>query len=134
VIVDRQGRRDPADVRSTPPAMRVLIDTAKPVVRINSADRVGDDIQVSWDITEENLELATMKLEYRTADSTNWTPVTINQATSGMARFRVSGSAAVTVRMQVMDQARNQGSAQGDVAPPRPAPTAHAAPTPAPSP
>ena len=104
VIVDRQNHRDPPDVRTIPPAMRVLIDTSKPIIRINGADRVADDVQVSWDITEDNLELATMKLEYRTPENPNWTPVTINQASSGLARFRVAGASPVTVRMQVMDR------------------------------
>lgn len=135
VIVDRQGRRDPADVRAIPPAMRVLIDTAKPLIRINAADRVADDVQVSWDITEENLELSTMKLEYRTPENPNWSPVSINQASSGLARFRVTGPSAVSVRMQVMDQARNLGTAQTEVAAPHGPMMAQAAPTgPAPMP
>lgn len=128
VIVDRAGRRDPADVRTAPPAMRVLVDTAKPVIRINSADRVGDDIQVSWDITEDNLELSTLKMEYKTGETPNWTPVSINQASSGLARFRVSGNGPVSVRMQVMDQARNLGTTQTEVLLPRAQTTAQAAP------
>jgi hypothetical protein len=117
VIVDRQGRRDPSDIQRAPPAMRILVDGTKPIVRIASAERQGDEIAVSWDIQDENLDAPTMKLEYHSADMSpgQWNPVAINPVASGQSRFRVSSASAVSVRLMVMDQARNVGQAQAEV-------------------
>src|SRR5262245_30547422 len=41
MIVHQNGTRSPADLRATPPALKVLIDTKSPVINIRSVDRVG---------------------------------------------------------------------------------------------
>src|SRR5262245_7552704 len=135
-VVDSKGNREP-DIYKTPPRQKVLIDTVKPTVRFTSAERQGDDVVVTWDIQEANPDLDTLKLEYRSADAPqwSWSAVNVNRTLNGQARFRPSGSAAVTVRLQMSDSAGNLGTAQSDVAarttqapptspPPGPAPTA----------
>lgn len=117
IVVDNQGNRDPADLARTPPAQKILIDTLKPVLRIVSADRQGEDIVVNWEIQEEHPDLATLKLEYRPADAApnQWYTAMLNPALTGQARFRVNGGNAVTVRMQVQDVATNATTASAEV-------------------
>src|SRR5438105_14705297 len=44
VTIDRQGRKDPANVTAEPPALKVLVDTVKPVVRFTNARRNGEEV------------------------------------------------------------------------------------------
>src|SRR5438105_3831953 len=118
-VVDTQGRREPPDIYKSPPRQKVLIDTLQPNLRIVSAERQGDDIVVAWEIQEEHPDLVTLKLEHRTPDAPTWmwTPVSINPALSGQARFRVATFGPVVVHIQLSDQAGNVGETQVEVRP-----------------
>src|SRR5205085_1688117 len=52
-VVNKQGKQEPEDVTKGSPDEKVLIDTLKPMVRIASAKREGDEVSVSWAIQEE---------------------------------------------------------------------------------
>ena len=49
VIVDRAGKKDPANLTAEPPAMKVLVDTVRPAVEFKSARRTGEEVVVEWD-------------------------------------------------------------------------------------
>jgi hypothetical protein len=116
-VVDTQGRREPPDIYKSAPRQKVLIDTLQPNIRIVSAERQGDDIVLAWEIQEEHPDLATLKLEHRTPDAPTWvwTPVSVNPALIGQARFRVATFGPVVIHMQMADQAGNIGDAQMEV-------------------
>ena len=118
VVVDKSGKRDPADVFKARPEqiMKVLFDTKKPVVTVIAAQRTGDDAFVSWKIVEKNPDWAKFRLEYSVA-GTSWTPVTTRPEAEGSAQFRVNGPGAVTVRLSVTDYAGLTGEASRDIAP-----------------
>jgi hypothetical protein len=116
-VVDAQGRREPPDIYRSAPRQKVLVDTLQPNVRIVSAERQGDEVTVAWEIQEEHPDLATLKLEQRTSDGPNWmwTPVSINPALNGQARFRVATFGSVVVHLHMADEAGNVGEAQTEV-------------------
>jgi hypothetical protein len=131
-VVDRQGTHQPENVFQGPVHQKVLIDTLKPLVRIVSAERQGEEIAVRWEIQEENPDLDTLKLEYQTKESSQaWTSVPVTAGLSGQARIRPGNPDAVSIRLSVQDLCHNSGTAQTDL----PAVTgiAAAAYTPAPS-
>ena len=70
VVVDKSGRREPADIFKAAPALKVLFDTKKPAVSIASAQRTGDDVTVGWKIIEKNPDWSKFKLEYSTTART----------------------------------------------------------------
>lgn len=107
-IVDRQGNRDPVDITKTSP-QKILIDTVKPLLRIVGAERQGDEVLVGWDIQDENLDVNTLKLEYRPAEASaaQWYSAALSPSAAGQTRFRVNHPGAVSLRMQVQDQAGN---------------------------
>jgi hypothetical protein len=120
-IVDQQSRPDPADIYKLPPdvkVLKVLVDTLKPLLRIVSAERQGDDVAVSWEIQEDHPDLATLKLEYRAADAElyQWQSTTLDPGMHGQTHFRVTNPAALTIRMQVQDLAGNLTTTQAEVA------------------
>jgi hypothetical protein len=118
-VVDAQGRREPPDIYKSAPRQKVLVDTLNPNVRIVRAERIGDDIEVAWEIQEDHADLATLKLEQRTSDAPGsmWTPVSITPSLVGQGRFRVATSGPVLLHMQVSDQSGNTGETQVEVRP-----------------
>ncbi len=138
VVVDRKGGRDPADVYRSPPAMKLLVDTVKPVLRITAAERQGDEVVVGWEIQEEHPDLASLKLEYRGGNASGqWASAPLIPAPTGQTRFRSPGPGSVMLRLQLKDLAENFSVTTSEIpaaqAPPPPAPVV-AAPAPAPTP
>jgi hypothetical protein len=119
-IIDRQGRQDPVDIYQAPPdhQQHVVVDTLKPEIRIGRAERRGDEVQLQWDIREENPDLATFRLEYRTAEPAGspWMAVSVQAGLQGDATFRPVSSGPLQVRILFKDLAGNVGQAKVDVA------------------
>ena len=63
VVVYSAGRREPSNLRAAPVGQRVVVDTTRPDVRL-TAERQGDEIAVTWDIRDENLDLRSLKIEW----------------------------------------------------------------------
>jgi hypothetical protein len=117
VIVDKQGRRDPQDVRKAPPALKVLIDTKSPLVTIKALERAGDEATVSWDIQEANPDWSKFVVDFRAGDGL-WTPVDARGSLTGTARFRIGQAGPLTVRVQAVDVAGNRSEMTKDAAAP----------------
>jgi hypothetical protein len=139
-ITDIRGNREPADVNQMPPGLKVLVDTQPPILQLKTAERVGDDISVAWNIIESHPNPDSLKLEYRPADEPGapWTPVPISPAPSGEVKIHMHAPGAYMVRMSIQDDAGNQAQAMkkvgdngpstsgfGPVAPPVPVNTAN---------
>src|SRR5262249_55270709 len=71
-VIGQAGNREPPDIYKVPPAQKVLVDTLRPTVNILSAERQGDEISVAWEIQEQNPDLNTLTLEFRTPDAPSW--------------------------------------------------------------
>jgi hypothetical protein len=121
--VDQRGVRTPADLNQMEPGLKVLIDSQPPVLRITSADRVGEDVVLSWQIQEANPDLDTLRLEYRPAGDPigQWYTVAINPLMAGQVRFHPAMPGPIQLRMGLLDYAGNQAQASqtigGPVAP-----------------
>jgi hypothetical protein len=115
VVVDKSGRREPADVFKATPALKVLFDTKKPVVTLTSAQRNGDDVSVAWKVTERNPDWSKFKLEYSTNGAT-WVVVPTRPEADGSAQFKVAGASSLSVRVSLTDIAGHSGDATSPVA------------------
>jgi len=113
-VINQQNKREPPDPLAVPPSQKIVIDTLKPVVRIKSAERQGDEVVVNWEIQEDYPAWDTLKLEYRPVDAaaSQWYPVTVNPAAIGQAHFRWPPPSPVALRMQLQDLAGNAGSTE----------------------
>jgi hypothetical protein len=115
-IMDKNNQSDPPDVSAVPPAMKMVVDTRAPMVRIAGAERWSDQVSVSWELQDDNLDLASLHLEYRLADSPTWYMVPISPPTvTGQKRWTVSSPSALTLRLRVQDAAGNAGQMQREL-------------------
>ncbi len=112
-IIDQKGRQEPVNILTAPVGQRIMVDTVKPEIELN-ADRRGDEIQVSWRITELHPNPSTLRLEYGETENGPWTSLPITPGPTGEAKF--SNPSAVVVRVQMQDMAENLGQAVKQVA------------------
>jgi hypothetical protein len=128
VTVDHRNEREPADLNQVKPALVILVDTQPPLLRINAAEKIGDEVVVTWNVQDAYPDLESLRLEYRPAGdpAASWIPVQIKPIPAGQTRFRPSLSGPVQIRMMVQDLAGNIGQASQVVGGPVP-PPAHTA-------
>src|SRR5947208_16834716 len=104
--MDNAGNRDPAAIAQAPPnrILKVLIDTATPVLRVVAADRVGDECVITWETLDIQSDPASLQLEYRASDGgpgAAWQRVPVNPALNGQTRFGPQITGPVTFRLQL---------------------------------
>lgn len=107
VTVDKSGNRTPADLRTAKPALKILIDTKKPVLTIRSAEKVGDVVTVSWLAKDANPDWATFALEQSADAGKTWKIVATRPEPDGTAQFKALPGANF-VRIRLADLAKNE--------------------------
>jgi hypothetical protein len=109
---------------TTPPSMKVCVDTEKPRVTLQGIAAPPGQAGVSWVIQDENLnnlkqnKVGTFLLEYRAAGRDSaWTPVSAEAMAVGKALWNVSANVPLEVHLRIADDAGNQGEVTANVAP-----------------
>ena len=117
-VTDRQGKQIPDNIQQGRPDSIVVIDTMKPMLRVFTAQRQGDEVVVTWDIVEDHFDPQGFKLEYTSKDSPSsfWTTVGATPALTGKKSFRPNSGGNLLVHLVVKDQAGNQSEARAEVA------------------
>jgi hypothetical protein len=132
---DLKGVQEPADISRGPPDQKILIDTVRPVVRIVSAQRQGEDVVVAWEIQEEHPDWTSLKLEYRSLDgSATWALAPLEPTAKGQKAIRIPGTGAVALKLSIKDLADNASFAEAEVPATGVQVAANFAPSPAPPP
>jgi hypothetical protein len=120
-FVNKAGVQDPDDktIMRGAPQIKMVIDTLKPVVRSFQAQRVGDEVLVTWDVQEEHPDLSRdgFRLEYQAKDSLTeaWKTVPIQIGLKGQVSFTPGDKRALNLRLTVRDLAGNQSYSQAEV-------------------
>jgi hypothetical protein len=112
--LDRTGELRPQ--HNNTPGLVVVVDTVPPVLQLDASRGEAGQITAKWQLTEPNLSLDTLRLQYRTSTSQSWQPVAIDRksinssspAQSGEVTWwpRV-GSGRVEIRAEASDTAGN---------------------------
>lgn len=120
VQINKNGVQEPdiQGIKNGPPNMKLMIDTLKPIVKSLQAQRVEDEIYVSWEVQEDQLDAAGMQLEYMIKDAPGglWRAVPIQAGLRGQTRFNPGTRQALSVRLTVRDLAKNESFGMADVA------------------
>ncbi len=108
VVSKLTGQQEPQDVAREGDCHCIVVDTAKPILRVQTVDRQGDEMVVRWSTIEANPDWTTFKLEYRASDAPGalWSRVAVAAPQTGQAAFRVDGPV-VAVRLALVDLAKN---------------------------
>jgi hypothetical protein len=114
-VVDRAGKMDPPDPQKALVNQKIYIDTTKPVVHIMAAERVADEIQVSWEAQDEKPDSTSLRLEWRLASGSQWTPLPIQPGIRGNQRVRPGVPGDVVLRISMRDIAGNESSEERTV-------------------
>ena len=106
---DLTGRNFPEKMDGITPGLRVVIDTASPIVSLKPLPPNGNQVGVAWEIRDENFDATkpeAVRLEYRVAGSPNWLPLfPVRAATQ---HYWPPGTTALCdVRIRATDQAGN---------------------------
>jgi len=107
--IDGEGRHFPEGALA--PGLKVVVDTAAPTMGLVVEPLGRDRVSLSWDIIEQNLDLGTLKIEWR-EDGFDWQPLSILSAPSGQTSWSTRGR--VEVRGSVSDLAGNAAEASDD--------------------
>ena len=114
VLINQQGKQEPADIYKAPPLMKLIVDTRRPDLKITSAQRQGDELVVQWLAVEDNPDPAALKVEYRTADSQSWVNMPLTPSPTGTTRAKVPATALVG-RLSLTDMAKNSYSVETQI-------------------
>lgn len=116
-FLDKSNQSYPQNVYEGPPDLRVIIDTQRPEVKVQCVERLRDQLQISWETRDANLNPSGLQLEYKTASGTVWTPVLpAPQGPAGQQRINVGSAEALQLRLTAKDLAGNQAQTVIDVA------------------
>ncbi|RLS25011.1 MAG: hypothetical protein DWH70_06030, partial [Planctomycetota bacterium] len=119
-VVDVKGIQEPADIAKAQVGQKVLVDTQKPDIKLK-AEKVGEEIQVKWEVKDANPDINSMKLECKIEgnDSNEWIPISIKPVMDGSGTFKVQGAGMLSVRLQMSDTAANYASVIVDIGSPK---------------
>jgi RNA polymerase sigma factor (sigma-70 family) len=115
-VRQKDGRLEPADVTAAKPMLKVCVDTKPPEGTIYQNERRGDTVELAWEVRDANLDVETLKLEFRPTEQDAWSALNISQTAKGHTSFTLPREAAagpVEVRLTVRDRAGNVGKAIG---------------------
>jgi hypothetical protein len=114
---DRDDRYYPPRVDQVEPGLKVCVDTRPPEVTFGAAQRPDGSVTVQWDVHDENLDLPTLRLQYRPAGEKEWNPLPIERVTTGRYTWKAPAVADLEVCLQVGDLAGNWTDKTVKVAP-----------------
>lgn len=109
--LDLDGRLYPLTLEGAAPSLKVVIDTQPPTVTLQPLAPRNGEVGVSWDIRDENLDLAApeaVRLEYRPAGAASWFPV-IAPPGATQTYWLPQSTGAIEVRLRARDRAGNVG-------------------------
>jgi hypothetical protein len=106
------ARKTPENVNLAPPGLKVCVDTVRPTATLKPvAPEAGHTVAVEWEVSDVNLDLATLKLEYAPQGSDRWSPLVIRQMEHAQFSWSPPGAGSFDVRLSVSDRARNTATA-----------------------
>src|SRR5262249_52947386 len=114
-VQSASGHREPASVSGARPELTVCIDTRPPVARLRAVELPAGRLCAGWSVGDENLDPASVVIEYRARHSTEWRLLQERPAPDGAVVWEAPSD--VEVRLRAADRAGNRVEVQ---APPEP--------------
>ncbi len=108
--MDTRGNLIPDSDAAMTVGLRVVVDSEVPRIDLRSASRGGREVGVEWEVADRNLDLDTLRLEYRSESQETWQSVPgVVPKFVGQATWTPEVAGRISVRCQVQDKAQNLG-------------------------
>lgn len=107
--VDTAGRVYPQILDGTRPGLKLCVDTQPPSAVLRPLPGREGLVGVEWDVRDPNLDLPSLRLEYRLPSAVAWQPLTIEPAATGQRFWNPGINGAIEARVAVYDKAGNLG-------------------------
>jgi hypothetical protein len=116
-LINLQGQQQPQNIFEGPVQQKMIIDTLKPLLRLQAPQRQGDDVSLAWELQEDHPDWNSFRLEYQPKDGSSlvWTPIQATAGLTGQARFRPNTAAPLAIRLTFQDRAGNPSQATADL-------------------
>jgi len=105
--VDMDGRGNPLNMQGARPGLKVCVDTQPPTIRLRALAPREGEVGVEWDVRDDNLDVASLRLEYRLPAMVEWAPLGGDMAITGQRYWKPAAPGAVEVRLKARDRADN---------------------------
>jgi hypothetical protein len=115
--IDTEDHAYPASMDGVAPRLKVCVDTQAPIVTLRAAQVAGGTAGVEWDVRDDNLDVESLKLEYRLTNSSEWVAVPITKAGTGSKGWNPATNAPIEVKLSVRDLAGNPAEQVANVTP-----------------
>jgi hypothetical protein len=106
--IDTANRRHPESPEQGEVMLHVVVDTQPPRVDLRVLPPRPDALGVQWDVSDDNLDLNTLRLDYR-APGGPWQPLTAEKVARGQCSWAPPANPNAEVRLEVQDKAGNKG-------------------------
>src|SRR5262245_26869797 len=108
--MDKKGALNPAEDADMQVGLRVIVDSEIPRIELRPIARNGREVGFEWEVQDRNLDLESLKMEYRIDGQDTWRAVPgVVQKFFGQVVWSPETPGRITVRCQVQDRAHNLG-------------------------
>jgi hypothetical protein len=109
--MDKKGTLNPAADSDMQVGLRVIVDSEVPRIDLRPLQRSGREVGVEWEVQDRNIDLESLKMEYRVEGEETWHAVPgVVQKFFGQVSWTPETPGNISLRCQVKDRAHNLGS------------------------
>ena len=115
-VVDMAGNVEPTDMRSQAPGLKIVVDTAVPVIKLRPMPRSGDKAAVEWRIMDDQpVELGSLRMEIRDKREGKWQELYPEAMLEGTVDWPARADQNYVLRATLKDRAGNEGTAEVEI-------------------
>lgn len=108
--VDGNGQLHPPGPPQS--GLQVVVDQTQPQINIRVREVRPGEVELTWQASDDNLDVNTLALEFLDPGATDWQAVNVTPAESGQTTWTVASTGRVFVRATVSDRAGNSATAE----------------------
>lgn len=107
---DHESQHKQVDITRVPPHMKLIVDTLPPCVWLTRTERQGEAVTIRWVVEEKYPDESRTQVHFRPVGSEDlrWREVSLPKESKSGVLFYAKTTDAITVRVQVFDQAGNK--------------------------
>jgi hypothetical protein len=115
--IELDGRASPVDMAGARPGLKIYVDTQPPLVHVRALAPRDGELGVEWEIKDDNLDLASIQVDYRVAGSNEWIPIPGPSQSVGQRYWKPVTNGAIEVRVRARDRADNWNEDKTTISP-----------------